>query len=199
MRVRREVGARTLVIALMAPGSLVPAVASGQRAPVVGHLTAPSVLPGAPSSYRAPLCDGSRVEAARSKHRRGTVLLWGGAATSAVGLATVSRAGGTSTASGVLGVVGAGVALGGLVMRRSAANAAAYSDDDIARIKTGETRTQDVEGCLGRPSSTSSSGNEEIWTYSGAKPGMFSGGSGRVVMITFRNGIVTDVRRTVRG
>lgn len=185
---------------------------AAQRAPMPGELHSSSAilrLADTRSHYAAPICDGSRVRAVEHKKRLGTGLMLGGAVGTGLMLATaVSNAGSTRSRTPVvvLALGSAAAATVGFNMRRSAGNVAAYADDDIAKFKVGETRTQDVESCLGRPSSMSSSTNgEEVWSYFGAKPGMFgiggvsTAGSGRMLIVTFRNGVISDVRRTSSG
>jgi len=67
----------------------------------------------------------------------------------------------------------------------------------MGRVKVGETRTEDLSQCLGRPSTTTVSGNEETWTYQTAHSGFLGlGGSARSVNITLKDGVVAGVRRT---
>jgi hypothetical protein len=67
----------------------------------------------------------------------------------------------------------------------------------LARMKVSETTREEVRACLHAPSATSSSGAEETWTYFTTRPGAWrSGRSVRTVSLTFKDGVLAEVRRS---
>lgn len=140
-------------------------------------------------------CDGSDVRAAESKRHTGTLLLIGGIGAGALGIPVILNAGGTTGTSDLLGLIGAGAAVTGLYLHNYSASLEAW-DRALATFKVGETRPADVSLCLGKPSSITSDGTTETWSYMALKPGMFSGGRARVVAVTFKGGRLSNVTKT---
>ena len=165
------------------------------QAPVdVALRRAATLFPGRVQTSTAPLCDGSRVRAAESRHKLGTALLWGGVGSTVLFYGVAYKSGGTTGTTSVISLAGLGSVVAGTLLRRSASGTSDW-DATVAQFKKGETRAEDVRSCLGTPSSSTSSGDEQHWTYVGGKQGLF-GGSVETLTVNFKAGTFTEVQRS---
>jgi hypothetical protein len=144
----------------------------------------------------APICDGSERRTSENKKRIGTLLEIGGLAALVGQVVSISSSNGTTGSSSALGAVGLGAGIAGFVLNQSAKRTS-YWDEAVTKLKRGETTKEEVYSCLGRAKSTSTSSEGEMWTYTTRNSG-FGGGS-RVLTLTFKSGVLSDMRRSDSG
>lgn len=162
---------------------------------VLASLPTLALAQGAPS---AKLCDGSDVRRAERMRTVGRTLFVGTAAFDLGALLTVPNdPHGVTTAARRfrLAAATAPIALAGLVIADRAHPGDRFWDRVISRLKVGETRTADVSLCLHRPMVATTRGTEERWTYVVERPSGLRSRL-RVMRLTFRDGVLTDVERT---
>jgi hypothetical protein len=191
---------RLLAASAVAAALGVPVVASAQRAGSGRSLAygfAVRIPVGRARVGHAPVCDGTAAAQVDQKRSLGRALLWGGGAIDVVSPFLVSSQPTTVVPLVTAGTVGI---LVGLHMRQASLDQD-FWNAALARVKVGETRITEVRDCFGRPNSTMTSGNEETWTYSSLKTGVgwFGGGSMSSVAVSFKDGMLTNVRRTEAG
>src|SRR5262249_34845118 len=97
-------------------------------------------------------------------------------------------------------IVGTSAGIVGYLLRTNAKPSDDFWRATLAQMKLRETKSAEVRDCLLTPSATSSSGAEEIWTYYTQSVGLWRiGGSTRSVIITFKNGVLANIRRSESG
>jgi hypothetical protein len=179
----------TLLVSL-APAML-GAQAQIQPAAVVRSQNAPLL----PSAALTSVCDGSEMR--NLEHRRilGDALMLGGAVGGFGGLSAVHR---SPTAAITVVAASASVGLVGLFVRSSAYPSESFWQRTLARMHIGQTTRAQVETCLHAPSGVSTAGTEEEWTYFTKAPlgPEYHGGGINTVKFTFKDGVLTEVRRT---
>jgi len=147
------------------------------------------------ASARAPLCDGSEMASVRSRRSLGKGLIIGGVA---LGLLTPTISNDYAKELDLL-TVALVASAGGLYLHNTNPSDQ-FWQSTMSQIKVGRTQVDDVRQCLGGPSTTTSSGTDETWTYQTAHSGFLGlGGSARSASITFRNGVVSNFRKTDYG
>jgi hypothetical protein len=167
----------------------------------------PAQLPASPRERQlAPICDGSEMRRLERRRQTGGRLALGTLAGNALvfGLSL-----GSSNPESAPRAIENGrramtfaIATMPLIVLGAHMHASAYPDDAfwaraLARMNVGETTSADVRACLAQPSATSSSGAEEKWTYfTSASHGWLSRRSLATMSFTFRNGVLTEVRRS---
>lgn len=170
-----------------------------------------SLLVGRETSMRSPasfanppLCDGSELAHVQGRRTLARVLGYGGTAALGIALFTASS---SPSSAGPLAVGGAGAGVVGFYMLYNTSLSPDFWDRALVGAHVGTTQPGDVRTCLGNPSATSISGGEELWTYSsmnvgyGGLLGMFGGSnaSSRSVTFSFKDGLLTKVRRDETG
>jgi hypothetical protein len=161
--------------------------------------TAPSAFARSPAvavggRRLEPLCDGTEIRRMEVQRSIGKGMMIGGAAVGLLGLlaahAHPQRGLPVVLAAGALG-------LGGVVVAGSAYPGDTFWQVTLARAQAGLTTTDDVRGCLHDPNGRSVAGSEEQWFYR-SQPGaaLRIGHSVSDVRFTFKNGVLTEVRRT---
>jgi len=63
---------------------------------------------------------------------------------------------------------------------------------DLDRFKVGETTMADAMLCLGKPTSTTKTGDEEQWRYEIQRPARYA----RVVDLTFKGGVLSEIHKS---
>ena len=159
-----------------------------------------------PERQLTPICDGSEMRRLERRRQLGGRLALGTLAGNALvfGLSL----GGTNPESAPRAIESGrramtfAIATLPLVVLGAHMHASAYPDEAfweraLARVKIGETTSSDVRACLAAPSATSSSGAEERWTYVTTRSdGWWSHHSVSTVSLTFKNGVLAEVRRS---
>ncbi len=154
----------------------------------------------------APICDGSEMRRLAQRRQLGGALAIGALAGNALmfGLSIGSsnpqsapRAIENGRQAMMFAIATLPLVVLGAYMHDSAYPDEAFWARALERVKIGETTTGDVRACLAAPSATSSAGAEETWTYFTTRShGWWSRGSLATVSFTFKNGVLTGVRRS---
>jgi hypothetical protein len=174
------------------------------RPPSGAALTLPSVAEG----HLAPICDGSEMRRLERRRNVGGALALGTLAGNFL-VGTLSLALGSHNPEDAprqidrgrramtLAIASLPITFLGYHIYQSSYPDEAFWRRTLARMKIGETRSVDVRTCLRAPSATSSSGAEEKLTYFTSRPaGWWDGGPIRTVSFTFKDSVLTEVRRS---
>lgn len=160
----------------------------------------------AAEGHLAPICDGSEMRRLERRRRFGGVL---GLSTIGGALLALAVSPRSTNPEGVPRAIEKGhramillaatlpIAVVGYHIYASSYPGEAFWQRTLARMKIGETRSGDVRTCLHAPAATSTSGTEEKWTYFTTRPDAWqSRGSLGTVSFTFKEGVLTEVRRS---
>jgi hypothetical protein len=166
----------------------------------------PAQLPALPLERQlAPICDGSEMRRLERRRQVGGRLALGTLAGNALvfGLSLGSsnpesapRAIENGRRAMTFAIATLPLVFLGAHMHASGYPGEAFWERALARMKVGETTSRDVRACLSTPSATSSSGAEERWTYVTARSDGWSSRSLATVSLTFKNGVLAEVRRS---
>jgi hypothetical protein len=149
--------------------------------------------------------------AIEGKKKLGNALLWGGGVVASVGAFALSNV--QSSAANAPLVLGRVMAM--VIGRHAKSSADDPGAIDLAAksLTIGQTRSPEVQNCLGKPSTmTTRNTAEEVWTYNvsrststGGALGMLTpipqkaSGEMRSVSLKFKNGILSDITKTSAG
>jgi hypothetical protein len=174
---------------------LVPGSLSAQAQIQPAAAVRPQTTAQAPPNALASVCDGSEIRRLERRRYLGDALMLGGLVGGFAGLSATHR-----NPAGAITAVAAGATLSfaGLFVKSSAYPSESFWQRTLARMHVGETTRAQVETCLHAPSGVSASGTEEEWTYFARAPlgPEFHGGSVNTVKFTFKDGVLSDIRRT---
>jgi hypothetical protein len=168
--------------------------------------TAAPTLASAAEWQVEPICDGTEVRRLERRRRFGGVLALSTIGGHLLALAVGPRSSGPE---GVPRAIKRGhramtivaatmpIAVVGYYVYASSYPGEAFWHRTLAGLKIGETRSEDVRTCLHAPAATSISGTEAKWTYFTTRPdAWWSRGSLGTVSFTFKDGVLTEVRRS---